>query len=174
MGVKGTTAMKHHNFIVQQNLPSTKEEIKPLIDQLVNGLSERGIKATFSFSPSEAPVYGCGLIFDLAKPIVGRDWKKSRIECWGFRVFVYKSIGRDQKTDKNGYFVWDKEANRPAVKGKPYQQYSAKFCFYGNETRFRCRHKECIQDGTMKVYDYGDSVKEMDFLRNLDYLANIR
>lgn len=166
--------MKHKDFICEKNLPSTKEEVKPLIDQLVKGLAKRGIKAKFTFSPPEHPVYSCGLIFDLDKPIVGRDWKKSRIECWGFRVFVYKEIGRDEKKDSNGHFIWDKETNRPAVKGKPYQQYSAKFCFYGNETRFHCRNKECIQDGTMKVYDYDDAVENFDFLCNLDYLANIR
>lgn len=174
--------MKHPNFITLDDATVEYSEVKPMIEALAKRLSEAGISATVSRNEDFSTGYA--FEFKFASPIKGRDWKRSAINCTGFRVWVQKNIGKDEMR-VNGHFVIEEDKSKREIicgkwphiyklEGERYEQFSAEFQFLGKERRYRCRHLESIQDNTMSVYQYDDDIGAIDFRDNIRYLEGIR
>lgn len=162
--------MKHPNFICQSHLPISSEKVKTLAEKTSRQLLNAGIGHKTEFH-IDSLFDGIDICFKFSNPIIGRDRKKNSIRCDGFHIFVYNRIGRDEKKDEHGRFIWNKESNSVELEGKSYRQYDAHFAFIGKCRRFRGRRENPIQP--ILSFDYDTEMKAFDFKENVRYLQNI-
>ena len=159
--------MKHPHQITLDHAEVTNAEVDIVRNPIMSALERLGIKFTCKISCSS---WDKGRIVNITfdKPLVGRDWKQSRIHCTGISIHIQHGIGADEKK-VNGMPVFDKSGNIVTI-GPRYAQYDVYFRFTGTEIKYRGRNKYGIQDRTMNVFDYDDDLEAIDFTGNIDYL----
>lgn len=166
IGREKDNPVKYPNQVTASHIQVTDKEIEALAASLVKAIDREtdGLEYRIVYDGTGDCLKGKWVEFNFANPVVGRDWKRSRVYCTGFGVMLCRDRGPDMAKDANG------EVPRPAPVR---EQYSASFTYFGHETRFRCRRRDGIRDGSAHWHQYDTDLPELDFSENIRYIAGI-